>query len=254
MKRMLSLFLSFVFIFSSITSAYASQGLTYSEDLALLSSIGIDTSNIESITHDGEKSVYGLNYLSNNETAYITMSTDINGNTLINIVEGDLSDTLIIDHSGKIYYKGVEIGSQATNTIHPQATYASAFFDSSTPPRGVTSGYSTKLNTFNGNIYLEDKITQITVGVLGVYIRNVCGIPGSYIVAVATPIALDIKSRAGYLAADLDLDSVHYTRTVWRNDSLTNTLEKFYKHICVFTIKDDSSSVYRHYYELQQLV
>lgn len=247
MKRIISAFLVLAFVFSTIPSAHAATNYKAEEDLSLLSSIGINATSVASIRVDDGKSVYGLNYLPDNETAYITVYTNSNGNTTIDIVEGNLHDTLIVDSFGNVYYKGANIATRSTN-------YVSAYFDAENAPRGITSGYSKKLGSYNGNIELEEKIINVTVAVLGVYIRNALGIPGRYLAAVATPFALDIKTRAGELADKENLDTVHYTRTVWRNDSLTTSLEKFYKHICVFTIETDSSSVYKHYYELQQLV
>ncbi|MEG1862834.1 MAG: hypothetical protein RR198_04420 [Oscillospiraceae bacterium] len=170
-----------------------------------------------------------------------------NGNKVIEITEGNIYDELIYCTDGSILLNGKPvIVENEQRDVMPMTTWLSYF--SINPLRGGTSGYTYKSQS-NGNVRLEQKFLDTTLGALVSITGKVLGIPEKYLDVI------DLSSlKTIALQYSPNANAFSYTRNLYENLSLSTSMDKYYRHNLTYKLVTGQSAGSSVYYENYFLV
>lgn len=284
MKKFLSVFLSFALLFTSFSvSAFADNPNKLkslddgSQINALLESNISSKEEVDRVTNDiklldncniDNELLIGINKDTNNNFKYIyALSDKINSEISIkklsdgyefNIVEGKLSNIVLIKNSGRIFLNGKEVKA----TISMTARAISSSTEPSIVTRGVVENYWTATCPYgkrkdytdyqgketNANVAFGDNVRNLTIGaftlILSAFLPMAAGLGVGAFSLLLT--SIQDSNPASTAASFKDYSYYHKTNGYWAKQGLGVTMHK----AIIYPLADykgNSTTIYNYY-------
>lgn len=208
-------------------------------DLTLFKEMGLDINCISPISVQMDSSIlYKITYDETSELAQIKKNDE--GDITLTVENGNLHDTITIEHSGKLFLDNKEVSFDNFNEknttyssddeIDVASQYGHGSIYKTSPIKGKSSEYTTKVKTIkNPSVKTNKVIKKMTISAIATIIKNslqLC-MPETLPVTVISTAAKHVKSAAEANAPTSEYLSYSLTKYAYKNNT---KLDKYYKY------------------------